>query len=73
LHQRSDLVSGIVNHDQLLVELVEPLDSPAFVAITWPSAATLCAPASYPAVAATITRIIAGSATALARRKAHGR
>jgi hypothetical protein len=73
MHHRADLASGMVNHDRLLVELIEPADSPAFIAITWPSAATIVTPASYPAVAAAITRIIAESATALARWKAHGR
>ena len=43
---------------------------PAFIAITWPSAATVCPPANYPAMAAAITRIVAESATALARWKA---
>jgi hypothetical protein len=52
--------------------VIEAVDSPAFIAITWPSAA-VCTAASYPAVAAAITRIIAESATALARRKAYGR
>jgi hypothetical protein len=72
MHQRTDLASGMVNHDRLLVELIEPPDSPAFVAVTWPSASTICTPVSYPAVAATITRLISESAIALARWKAHG-
>lgn len=73
MHQRSDLASGMVNHDRLLVELIEPPNSPPIVAITWPNAVTVATSTSYPAVAAAITRIIAESATALARWKAHGR
>jgi hypothetical protein len=73
MHQRSDLASGMVNHDRLVIELVDPADSPAFIAINWPSAATVVPPASYPAVAAAVTRIVAESATALARWKAYGR
>ncbi|HEX5907766.1 MAG TPA: hypothetical protein VFY56_12170 [Propionibacteriaceae bacterium] len=40
--------------------------------MTWPAKPTVATPANYPAVAAAITRIIAESATALARWKAHG-
>jgi hypothetical protein len=73
MHQRTDLASGLINgHDRLRVELIQPTDTAAFVAVTWPTAATLVTPANYPAVAAAITRIIAESATALARWKAGG-
>jgi hypothetical protein len=37
--------------------------------VNWPAAATIATPADYPAIAAAITRIIAESATALARWK----
>jgi hypothetical protein len=70
---RIDLASGMVNHDRLLVQLIEPADSPALVAVSWPSAATVSAPADYPATAAAIVCVISESATALARRKAHGK
>jgi hypothetical protein len=73
MHQRTDLAAGSINGQRLLIELIEPIDAPAFIAVNWPSAATICTPASYPAVAAAITRIVAESATALARWKAHGR
>jgi hypothetical protein len=73
MHQRTDLANGAINgRDRLIVELIQPADTPAFVAVTWPAAATICTPANYPAVAAVITRIIAESATALARWKAYG-
>jgi hypothetical protein len=67
---RTPLSSGIVNHDRLLIELVEPPDSPPIVVITWPSKASVHTPTSYPAAAAAITRIIAESATKLSRIKA---
>jgi hypothetical protein len=50
--------------------VVEPPDAPPFVAISWQVKATVASTASYPAVAAAITRIIAESATALAQWKA---
>jgi hypothetical protein len=46
---------------------------PAMVRITWPPQPTVVDPANYPAIAATITKIIAESATALAQWKAYGR
>jgi hypothetical protein len=71
---RTDLASGAVNgHDRIVVQLIQPTDTPPIVAINWPAAATIATPANFPAVAATITKIIAESATALARWKAHGR
>jgi hypothetical protein len=73
MHQRIDLASGVVNHDRLHVELIEPPDSPPSVIVSWPAKATVVTPASYPAVAAAITRIIAESATALASIKARRR
>jgi hypothetical protein len=70
---RTELSAGALNgSDRLLVELIEPTGKPPVVAITWPSAATVATTASYPVVAAAITRIIAESATALARWKAGG-
>jgi hypothetical protein len=74
MHQRTDLTNGLINgHDRLHIELIEPLDMPALIAVTWPAKPTVATPANYPAVAAAITRLIAESATALARWKAHGR
>jgi len=69
-HPTTPLASGQINHDQLAVELVEPDSMPAVVRVVWPLQATIVTPASYPAVAAVITRIIAESAIALARYKA---
>ena len=72
-HPITPLASAQINHDQLTVELVEPDAMPALVRIIWPAKPTVATPANYPAVAAAITRLIAESATALARWKAHGR
>jgi hypothetical protein len=72
-HPTTPLASGQINHDQLAVELVEPDNHPPVVRINWPAAASIATPANYPAIAAAVTKIIAESATALARWKAHGR
>jgi hypothetical protein len=68
-----DLAHGAVNGaDELLVQLIQPDGLPAVVRITWPPQPTTAAAAHYPAVAAAIVKIIADSATALARHKAGG-
>jgi hypothetical protein len=71
--ETTPLASSKINHDHLKVELVEPDSMPAIVRIVWPAKPTVATPANYPAVAAAITQLIAESATALARWKAHGR
>jgi hypothetical protein len=69
--ESTELAHGTVNSaDHLSVELVEPPHMPAIVRIAWPPQPTVVDPANYPAIAATITKIIAESATALARWKA---
>jgi len=63
----------ITNHDEITIALVEPADgTPALVRVHWPLRPTTAAATHYPAVAAAIVRIIAESATALARHKAGG-
>ena len=73
-HATTPLASGaITNHDQITVTLIEPTDgTPALVRVLWPLRPTTAAATHYPAVAATIVRIIAEGATALARHKAGG-
>ena len=68
------LASGqITNHDEITIALVEPADgTPPLVRVHWPLRPTTAAAAHYPAVAAAIVKIIADSATALARHKAGG-
>ncbi|MFZ1114236.1 MAG: hypothetical protein WAN44_00205 [Propionibacteriaceae bacterium] len=72
--QTTQLASGkITNSNQLIVLLVEPTDgTPPLVRVHWPLRPTTAATTHYPAVAAAIVRIIAESATALARHKAGG-
>ena len=64
-------VRGSLNsHDEIVVILVEPDNEPALVQIRWPARITTTTAAAYPAVSATIVRLIAESAVALARHKA---
>ena len=74
MNQTTQLASGhITNHHEITVILIEPADgTPALVGVHWPLRATTAATNHYPAVAAAIVRIIAESATALARHKAGG-
>jgi hypothetical protein len=74
MNQPIRLSSGIItNHDELTITLIEPTDgTPPLVRVHWPLRPTTAAATHYPAVAAAIVRIIAESATALARHKAGG-
>ena len=74
MNQTTQLASGhITNHDEIAVILIEPTDgTPALVRVHWPLRPTTAAATHYPVVAAAIVRIIAESATALARHKAGG-
>ena len=74
MHQTTPLASGAIsNHDEITVILIEPADgTPALVRVHWPLRHTTAAATHYPVVAAAIVRIIAESATALARHKAGG-
>jgi len=68
--QTSELTSGpIIGADELSVQLIQPDGMPAVVRINWPRRPTTAAAAHYPAVAAAIVKIVAESATALARHK----
>jgi hypothetical protein len=61
MHQRTDLAAGLINgHDRIIVELIQPPDSPPIVAITWP-------------VKPTVSTVDRSPTTALARIKAHRR
>jgi hypothetical protein len=73
-HPTTPLASGaITNHDEITVILIEPTDgTPPLVRVHWPLRPTTAAATHYPVVAAAIVRIIAESATALARHKAGG-
>jgi hypothetical protein len=50
MHQRTELAAGLINgSDRLLVELIQSTDTPPFIAVNWPAAATIVTPAKYPA------------------------
>ena len=69
----TELAHGpIIGADELSVQLIQPDGMPAVVRINWPRRPTTAAAAHYPAVAAAVVKIIADSATALARHKAGG-
>jgi hypothetical protein len=74
MSQVTPLASGaITNHHELTITLIEPTDGrPALVRVHWPLRPTTAAATHYLAVAAAIVRIMAESATALARHKAGG-
>jgi hypothetical protein len=39
---RTDLAAGqVTNHDRIVIELIQPPHSPAFIAITWPLKASI--------------------------------
>jgi hypothetical protein len=67
------LASSQINHDDLSVELVEPDGMPAKVRIVWPPQPTVVDPKRFPDTAATIARLFAEAATALASMKASRR
>jgi hypothetical protein len=73
-HPTTPLASGAIsNHDEITVILIEPTDgTPPLVRVHWPLRPTTAAATHYPAEAAAIVRIIAESATALARHRAGG-
>jgi hypothetical protein len=86
-NQTTQLANGQIHmSDHITVELIAPdgwpnnrtdpdavAEEAPRIRVVWPPHTTVCTPASYPAVAATITRLISESAIALARWKAHGR
>jgi len=78
-NESTHLASGLVNGDELVIELVRPADisaagrtlKPAVVVIIhWPMADTVVSPANYPDMAAMLTRLFASSAMTLAALKA---
>ena len=72
-HPTTPLASSQVNHDHLRIELVEPADSPAFIAINWPTATTIVDPRRFPDTAATVAQLFARAHIVLASLKAGGR
>jgi hypothetical protein len=70
MHQRTDLASGqVTNHDRILIELIQPLDRPPFIAVNWPVKASVSTVEAFPAVASKAA-LFAQAATRLAQHKA---
>jgi hypothetical protein len=54
MNKRTDLAAGAINgSDRIIVELIEPPDTPPIVAITWPAKPTITTPGRYNKVAST--------------------
>ena len=61
----------VANHDEIVVTLIQPTDgTPPLVQVQWPPRTTTTTAVAYPSIAATIVRLIAESAIALAGHKA---
>jgi len=67
------LASSQVNHDQLVVELIEPDGLPAMVRIVWPPQPTVIDLKRFPDCAAQIAQLFARAHIVLASLKAHGK
>jgi hypothetical protein len=71
MHNRTDLAAGTINgHDRILIELIQPPDSPAFITIAWPVKASVASVEAFPAVASKAAALFAQAATRLAQHKA---
>ena len=67
MHKRTDLSTGALNGcDHLKVELIEPTGKPPFVAINWPTAATITTQAAFDQVAANAMRLLSAAVVELA-------
>jgi len=65
------LAVGAVTHsDQLVIELVEPPDTPAAILIKWPPQPTVTDPAKLTATIAAIVRVLGTAQIQLAARRA---
>jgi hypothetical protein len=71
MHHRTDLAAGTINgHDRILIELIQPPDSPPFVSVAWPLKASVSTVEAFPAVASKAAALFAQAATRLAQHKA---
>jgi len=67
------LAVGAVTHsDQLVIELVQPPDTPAAILIKWPPQPTVTDPAKLMATIAAIVRVLGTAQIELAARRAAG-
>ena len=68
------LAEGDLNeNDRLVIELVDPADTPQLVVVHWPAKATAVRPAAYGESAARAMRLLANADVALARLRARRR
>jgi hypothetical protein len=66
-HSTTPLSSGVINHDHLTIELVEPgNDSPNAVVIRWPAKPTITSPANFDKVVADTMRLLSNAVVELA-------
>ena len=65
-------VGSVTQSDQLVVELVQPPDTPAAILIKWPSKPTVTDPARLTATVAAIVRVLGTAQIELAARRAAG-
>jgi hypothetical protein len=68
MHKRTELSSGELNGSgRLLIELIEPLDSPPVVAITWPPKHTISSVSNFDQVVASAMRLLANASVRLSQ------
>jgi hypothetical protein len=73
VHHRTDLASAPINGaDRILIELIQPPDSPAFVAVTWSLKASISTVEAFPALASKAATLLAQAATKLAQLRRDG-
>jgi hypothetical protein len=77
MSQITHLASGALNRsgDNLTVELHQPLDSPSFVMVVWPTkpSVTAATPKALAALASAMVRTLAEAQTKLAAKVRNGR
>lgn len=65
-------VGSVTQSDRLVVELVQPPDTPAAILIKWPPQPTVTDPAKLTATIAAIVRVLGAAQIELAARRAAG-
>jgi hypothetical protein len=73
MHNRTGLAAGqVTNHDSILIELIQPPDSPAFIAIMWPQKPSISTVEAFPGVTSKAATLFATAATRLAQIRRDG-
>lgn len=74
MHKPTRLAAGTFNEQRLLIELVQPTGGhDASVRINWPPLATVCSPAQFDAITATVMRTLSSAVIELAALRAAGK